>query len=178
MTSEEQVALVQRILGQGSGEGATALLAEHPDPTVRLVAELLARSTRESEPEPAPAADQAPNDEAPPPSPPEAMLRRRLRALSREIERLWILNDTLAAALGACELCWGDDPQCSVCRGRGGPGARHPDRELFSRLVVPAVRRLKEAQKSRGLNAVGSEGQPPHASPMENIAADTERSRA
>ncbi|MEG3089109.1 hypothetical protein [Sphingomonas sp. PB4P5] len=33
----------------------------------------------------------------------------------------------LAAALGACGLCWGDDPACLGCRGRGRPGMVRPD---------------------------------------------------
>ena len=34
---------------------------------------------------------------------------------------------TLAAALGACGICWGDDPACLGCRGRGRPGMVRPD---------------------------------------------------
>lgn len=48
----------------------------------------------------------------------------------------------LAGALGACEGCWGEDPQCRNCLGDGRPGAFIPDRLLFGELVLPAVRRL------------------------------------
>lgn len=47
----------------------------------------------------------------------------------------------LAAALGAC-ACWGHDPGCAVCAGRGGSGWRDPDLELYAEYVAPAVQRL------------------------------------
>lgn len=40
----------------------------------------------------------------------------------------------LAAALGACGLCWGDDPACPGCRGRGRPGMVRPDPEMRAHL--------------------------------------------
>lgn len=47
----------------------------------------------------------------------------------------------LAAALGACGLCWGDDDLCPGCRGRGGVGMVRPDpvarAELIGRRAVP-----------------------------------------
>jgi len=43
----------------------------------------------------------------------------------------------LAAALGACGLCWGEDDMCPSCRGRGRPGMVRPDPELRSRLLGP-----------------------------------------
>ncbi|WP_116948896.1 hypothetical protein [Jiangella endophytica] len=50
------------------------------------------------------------------------------------------LPAVLAAALGAC-VCWGQDPGCPVCAGRGGSGWSDPDRELYAEYVAPAVRR-------------------------------------
>jgi hypothetical protein len=41
----------------------------------------------------------------------------------------------LAAALGACGLCWGEDDSCPSCRGRGRPGMVRPDLELRARLL-------------------------------------------
>lgn len=46
----------------------------------------------------------------------------------------------LAAALGACD-CWGEDPGCPGCGGRGSPGWEPPDPELYAEYVAPAVRR-------------------------------------
>jgi hypothetical protein len=66
-----------------------------------------------------------------------------------EIEQLRARNDKLAAALGACHLCFGDDLSCPECTGRGRPGGAMPDRVLFAALVTPAVRRLSEPNRYR-----------------------------
>ncbi len=58
---------------------------------------------------------------------------RRLYAAHRQaIERL----ADLAAALGACGLCWGEDDGCPSCRGRGHPGAMRPDPKLHNRIFA------------------------------------------
>jgi hypothetical protein len=92
----------------------------------------------------APARDDDPDDEA------EVEVLRpdpadlRMRQLRREIEYLRRRSDTLAAALGACYLCWGRDPACVQCLGAGHPGWNEPDELLFRRLVGPAIRRRRE----------------------------------
>lgn len=40
----------------------------------------------------------------------------------------------LAAALGACGICWGEDSSCLGCRGRGKPGMIRPDPEMRADL--------------------------------------------
>ena len=40
----------------------------------------------------------------------------------------------LAAALGSCGMCWGEDPGCRGCRGRGRPGMVRPDPEMRAQL--------------------------------------------
>ena len=40
----------------------------------------------------------------------------------------------LAAALGACGLCWGEDQSCPGCHGRGRAGMVRPDEALRDRL--------------------------------------------
>lgn len=60
--------------------------------------------------------------------------------------------DQLAAALGACCACWGEDVNCRLCRGRGTPGFALPDEGLFEHYVLPAillVRGLKPARQQR-----------------------------
>jgi hypothetical protein len=69
-------------------------------------------------------------------------LRRMMTSLYREVEELRTRNDTLAAALGACYLCWGKDTQCPICRGRGQPGAFGPDPALFAMYIAPALKGL------------------------------------
>ena len=49
---------------------------------------------------------------------------------------------TLADALGACDLCWGEDDQCRRCRGKGSPGARKPSPEAFAEYVMPVIARM------------------------------------
>jgi hypothetical protein len=77
----------------------------------------------------------------------DAMKRqaRRLVALHREADDR--LAD-LAAALGACGLCWGEDDFCPSCRGRGRPGMVRPDFELRARLLGPARPREGPAEQT------------------------------
>lgn len=70
-----------------------------------------------------------------------ASLRKLLRAASRELKALDNRQRQLAAALGACAECWGQDFECDVCGGAGGPGWTDPDENLFDRYVAPALRR-------------------------------------
>ena len=48
----------------------------------------------------------------------------------------------LAAAMGACGICWGEDPACRGCRGRGRPGMVRPDQEMRAQMfgAHPPVR--------------------------------------
>lgn len=72
-----------------------------------------------------------------------ARLQRVLAAMRRDLRVLRDHNARVAAALGACEACWGRDAACPHCAGRGRPGAESPDDALYARLVAPAVRRLR-----------------------------------
>ena len=67
-------------------------------------------------------------------------LGAQLECAQTEIKLLREKCDTLAAALGACALCWGHDPGCRACRGHGSPGRSLPDDDLFAEYVLPAVR--------------------------------------
>jgi hypothetical protein len=67
-------------------------------------------------------------------------LRENMKCMLAELTLLRERNDTLAAAVGACCLCWGQDLECRSCRGRGGPGFCMPDGVLFEEFVLPAVR--------------------------------------
>lgn len=60
-----------------------------------------------------------------------------------ELDRLRQRNDALAAALGACHLCFGEDAWCPRCGGRGRPASRRPDPAAFERYVRPLLRRLQ-----------------------------------
>ncbi|HLH28557.1 MAG TPA: hypothetical protein VKW77_06550 [Acidimicrobiales bacterium] len=125
------------------------------DPRVAAVMNLLARRQAEqAEAEAARAGDDEGADSGEPFGAPDAQARARedrrrrarklhqmMEAMSAELESLRERNDALAAALGACYLCWGDDPGCRVCHGQGCPGSLRPDRPLFLHYVAPALRR-------------------------------------
>jgi hypothetical protein len=84
----------------------------------------------------------------------------RLEELSSMVEKLYAEVETLrsrsvviAAALGACYVCFGTDLLCPHCSGRGRPGSRPPRPEAYRAYVAPAVmrvRRITEAQRRDG----------------------------
>lgn len=61
----------------------------------------------------------------------------------RELQELRQRQDVLAAALGACKFCFGNDLVCRICAGEGQPGWRMPDAQLFPKIIVPALRKLQ-----------------------------------
>jgi hypothetical protein len=83
-------------------------------------------------------------------------LRERMDRVYAELETLRERNDSLALAVGACALCWGDDILCAVCAGAGCAGFVPPDRELFAQYVAPALRHFhkpRSPQKSLSQDA-------------------------
>jgi hypothetical protein len=81
-----------------------------------------------------------------------AELAARLDETQAEVRELRERCDTVAAALGACGICWGQDPSCRACRGQGAPGRAIPDKQLFCEFVLPAVR-LVHASRQRSNQA-------------------------
>jgi hypothetical protein len=81
-----------------------------------------------------------------------------LERLYAELEALRGRTRTLADALGACPRCFGEDELCPLCRGRGRPGGRVPDADLYRELVEPAWRR--QAGIRGRLWITDGEGQP------------------
>jgi hypothetical protein len=69
-------------------------------------------------------------------------LARLARKMYAELKVLRVRNNNLAAALGACRVCWGEDPRCQVCGGDGGIGAFEIDMRLFNKLVGPALKQV------------------------------------
>lgn len=83
-----------------------------------------------------------------------AALKSRLDAALGRIERLRVDGKRLlaahelatdrlarlAAALGACGLCWGEDARCPSCHGRGRPGMVRPDPDARAALLHPGDR--------------------------------------
>jgi hypothetical protein len=79
-----------------------------------------------------------------------AQLRRVLRRLVAEVAELRERNDALAAALGACYLCWGTDAGCPDCAGHGSPGSAPVDVSQFAAWIQPALHRLRRQRAPTG----------------------------
>lgn len=75
------------------------------------------------------------------------LARNRLLEALEELRALRARNDSLAAALGACHRCWGDDTTCETCRGEGAPGSRPPHLRLFDLWVTPALREIQRVRR-------------------------------
>lgn len=75
--------------------------------------------------------------------------RERLAEVLDELDVLRARNLSLAAALGACYRCWGDDRGCEVCAGGGTPGGRRPHLRLFDFWITPAIRAVQTARRSQ-----------------------------
>jgi hypothetical protein len=74
-----------------------------------------------------------------------AALGDTAKRLFDEREQARARVESLAAALGACPVCFGENVVCETCHGAGVPGGRAPDRVEFNRYIVPAVTRVREA---------------------------------
>ena len=83
------------------------------------------------------------------PDPAVSELRAHVESMFAELKQLRERMDDLAAALGACCLCWGRDSQCRICRGRGTPGFSRPEQALFEEFVLPAIRTLRAQTAGR-----------------------------
>jgi hypothetical protein len=71
-------------------------------------------------------------------------LRTELDRAQGELRQLRDQTRRLAAALGACHACWGEDSGCADCQGCGRPGRSGPDEILFAEMVMPAVRLMRQ----------------------------------
>jgi hypothetical protein len=115
---------------------------DEDDPSRALLASLLLQQQA------APTTNEEPDDERWPeerhaePTSGERRLLRRLEHTLDQVQRLEQRNDSFAAAVGACYLCWGEDLSCAVCGGNGQSGAFEPDAGLFAELVAPALQRI------------------------------------
>jgi hypothetical protein len=89
-------------------------------------------------------------------------LNETVSRLYAELDALRKRNDELAAAIGACFLCFGSDPLCPQCAGKGRPGSKLPDGSAYRKFVLPALRRAQSGRGSvsgngeTGSNRIGS----------------------
>ena len=133
--------LLIEALAKGSGRpGALRELLAHAPmaPDQRALIDLVLSAAQEEGQPPAAVTPEDTESEA------DAPRRgQRTSRAGQELADLREVNDTMAAALGACRACWGGDTACPECDGHGGAGSRTPDPALFRELVVPAVRRVR-----------------------------------
>jgi hypothetical protein len=82
-----------------------------------------------------------------------ALLKERL--LTAKEDRLKVLNNvshikklnaSLAEALGSCSICWGEDPSCTSCKGKGIAGWRKINRRYFNIYVLSGLETLYEQE--------------------------------
>ena len=88
-------------------------------------------------------------------------LREELQKLSAELRVLRERNDLLAATLGACCLCWGQDQECRFCRGRGRPGFMMPDEAHIGEFVLPAIQMLRAQRAKKSICSQSSKSGAP-----------------
>jgi hypothetical protein len=67
-------------------------------------------------------------------------LMNRSRSAQRDDEAARIRR--IAAIIGACPRCLGDDAACAECAGKGKPGYRAPNREALLEWIARPLRRL------------------------------------
>ncbi len=127
---------------------------ELDEPRLRLVTQMLAAS----------------NPRPPQPAALEEKLARKKKTLAQlerllqENRQLWEENqrlrerlDQLAEGLGACGECWGEDPACRRCRGRGRPGYYLPD----TNFLLTIIRALPPRQQRSAPGARPEPGKKP-----------------
>lgn len=85
-------------------------------------------------------------------------LRREVVGAQAEIRELRNRIALIAAALGRCDDCWGEDAGCMICGGRGSSGYFWPDRHSYQELVAPAVARLRKTGRDEAGRIEGASG--------------------
>jgi hypothetical protein len=64
----------------------------------------------------------------------------RVKTERNNIQKRYLkLNSALSGALGTCGQCWGEDPDCPVCKGKGSSGWRAVNKGLFNLHVLPTL---------------------------------------
>jgi hypothetical protein len=74
-----------------------------------------------------------------------AELSETAQTLFDERESIRARLEMLAAALGACPVCFGENVLCEICHGAGRPGGRAPSAPEFRMFILPAVERVRAA---------------------------------
>jgi NAD(P)H-dependent FMN reductase len=147
----DQQTLMQMLMAAQSGGGLDSssmmqqLVASSDDPAARMLASMMAQrqadAARAEEEE-----DEEEDDELQEQLDGAlarlAQTQETLRRVHEHLEHMRDRNELLASALGACARCWGGDPRCAVCSGKGRSGSVAPNPALFAKFVLPALRKM------------------------------------
>jgi len=130
--------MLMQLIAARSGIPAEALAGEGADPRALLMNLLTQREQARDE-------EQGEEEvvEEVPAAPPDPLQTRKTRMIVAELHALRRRSDDLAAALGACYLCWGADPSCVRCFGAGRAGWGAIDESAFREYVLPVLRRKR-----------------------------------
>ena len=74
--------------------------------------------------------------------------------IQTQLKQLTRFNNSLSAALGACNKCWGEDADCVQCSGEGSSGSLPINRRLFNRYVYAALVELKKTKEINTSNCI------------------------
>jgi hypothetical protein len=165
--------------GGGAGDAGATLQAQlaglaDANPQLAMILQMLQQRAAPASNEGAEIIDEAVDSAKPAIDPADVLeLMQGAEALQAELDALRVRNDTLAAALGACHLCFGQDDGCPGCCGLGKPGWRRPESHAFRRFVVPALQRARAAAAS-----ASPKGAPPRAATELPGSAEGLRARA
>jgi hypothetical protein len=149
-----------------------AQLEAQGDPRAQLLLRILDRQQheREARERELEADVQAEPSAAPPEdAPPELIedvrnVQEAVDALYEERDRLAARVAALAAAIGACRVCFGEDAMCERCLGHGVSGWRRPEPLAFRRYILPAYQRARAIERARaGRPLPRSDGPAPSA---------------
>jgi hypothetical protein len=88
-------------------------------------------------------------------------VQQAIDAVYAELDVMRARNAAFAAAVGACPLCFGDDPLCPTCRGLGVPGWRRPEPAAFRTYVLPAFARARALDTKHAAMAAAHRAAPP-----------------
>lgn len=71
------------------------------------------------------------------------------KKILEDLKQLIKINKELAAALGSCNECWGEDSECLQCGGLGIPGWKASNKKHFTYYVAPILTKLPKTKQSR-----------------------------
>ena len=69
-------------------------------------------------------------------------IKANMYETKNQLSNLQKINNSLSLSLGSCNTCWGEDPECNTCSGKGFPGWRKINKRSFNRYVLPALEKL------------------------------------